>query len=172
MEKKTKNIIVSIIIVVLIICLAFTIASNRQKQTVIGNFAIPKVTNKGNNRNPNNRFNGQEKDTKKEETREDSKSESTTDNNETSDKKSTSDTLVEPKTDCKCYDYQGQNDVMDDAFMGGMMFNQHQEANDDALKIALITIESFLLGGAVMFLVLTNVTKENDTVKNNSRRVK
>ena len=57
MNKKTNNIIAIVIIIVLTICLAFTIVDNNETKTEVVNFDMPDTSRRGKVLYQGNRFN-------------------------------------------------------------------------------------------------------------------
>ena len=146
MEKKTKNIIAIIIIVVLLICLAFTIRGNGH------NLERNKVDrlntlNEIQKKEFDDRLMLQEKET-----------ENTTDEKE----KDAVDSYKNAKRPPLRENSRKELDR-------NANFNMPQrESHNTSIGVILIAIETFLLGGAVMFLIYNNIG--NTETKNNKNK--
>ena len=157
MNKKTKNIISIVIILVLVVCLAFTIGDNRE----VVNFNMPTTTRRG-NAYRNNRFNMPKRDNEVE-------NKETEKNDEIDAKEDTTEKTDEIKEDSKCKCQEFVTPQVDNWNNQGMNLPVTNRTNDNnSLKTTLIIVESFLLGASVMFLILNNLEKED----NKTRRVK
>ena len=159
MNKKTKNIISIVIILVLVVCLAFTIGDNREANREVVNFNMPTTTRRGNTYR-NNRFNMPKRDNEVE-------NKETEKNDEIDTKEDTTEKTDEIKEDSKCKCQEFVTPQVDNWNNQRIVVKRTNDNN--SLKTALIVIESFLLGGTVMFLILNNLEKEDN---NKTRRVK
>ena len=150
MTKKTKNIIVISIIGVLLICLAFTIKEMRQD-----NDFIPRINqtniNRRDMRRHNYRFNPEIDD------RTENKDENDASNKEETTKEDSS---------CGCNMRSRLYDNRDNMFYGEEIFDiSPTVSTNDSLSVWLIGIETFLLGGSVMFLILNNIDDDKSKRK-------
>lgn len=173
MDKKTKNIIALIIIAVLVVCLAFTIRDGDQNNNERVDFITPRSSTNRQGYRYNNAFDwsknneeeekdGEEKDNILES---DTKDEDIFDTNKND--------AVKEKS-CNC-----QKSIMPQGGSGNKPFRDFMmkegTIKDNTLRTVLIIAESFLLGGATMFLILNNTNKEIKEEKNSNnktRRVK
>ena len=152
MDRKTKNIVVGIIIIILVVCLAFTVNDGKEEREIF-NIDVPSTSNR---RMPSrdNRFNWPNKDTKEKE-----------EENETEEAKK--------DNECNCQGVVKTSvNNRNKNFNNIMPMEEYEKTSNTSLKTALIIIESFLLGGSVMYLILNNINNETKEEKTTVRSKK
>ena len=153
MNKKTNNIIAIVIIIVLTICLAFTIVDNNETKTEVVNFDMPNTSRRGNVPYQGNRFN-LPKDNKVDQLEDFNKNkEDTTVDSEDKEDKNDS---------CNCQEIRPSIKNRDNEIRSIPTINK---TSDNSLKTVLIVAESLLLGATVMFLIMNNIEKEEKKEK-------
>ena len=151
MTRRNKNIILSAIIIVLVVCLGLTFYFGREKESFINsmpNFYRYNSAVKNEKKTDSKSANRKKEELKDALTEDEFQEEETNDNE---------DSKKEALTNKKCV---GEKCIPNNNFK-----IRNNRTNYSTKTVVLISVETFLLGAAVMYLVVNNLDKEEKKAK-------